>query len=102
MAILPRTSGRFPQCDIPFARERSSIPLMIRSFPRVLLALSAVILMLGGLMHARAFGKTRVAVAASNLETFYAGSLKALWLIDSATLFTLAIVFALAAFRPSL
>lgn len=56
----------------------------------------------GGLMHARAFDKTVAALADSNLATFYANSLKALWLIDSATLLTLALVFGLIAARPSL
>lgn len=67
---------------------------------RILLVASAAILALGGLMHARAYGKAAAAVAASNLPAFYGDSLKALWLIDSATLVTLAVVFALAAFRP--
>ncbi len=75
---------------------------MIKAFPRVLLALSAVILIAGGLMHARAFDKTLSALAASNLDAFYANSLNALWLIDSATLMTLAVVFGLVAARPHL
>jgi len=74
---------------------------MAMAFPRLLLALSAVILIAGWLMHARAFGKTLSALAASNLGAFYANSLKALWLIDSATLITLAVVFALIAARPT-
>ena len=69
---------------------------------RLLLALAALVLAAGGLMHARAFDKTLAALAASNLESFYASSLKALWLIDSATLLTLAVVFTTIAVRPSL
>jgi len=53
-------------------------------------------------MHARAFDRTVAALADSNLVTFYSNSLKALWLIDSATLLTLAAVFALIATRPTL
>lgn len=51
-------------------------------------------------MHARAFSSTLTAIANSNLPAFYASSFKALWLIDSATLLTLGIVFALNAVRP--
>jgi len=74
----------------------------MKLFPRLLLSLSALVLAAGGLMHARAFGKTVAAVAASNLEPFYGASLQALWLIDSATLLTLALVFLLVAARPAL
>ena len=73
---------------------------MAKAFPRLLLAVSAILLAFGGIMHARAFGGTVAAVAASNLPTFYAKSLKALWLIDSATLLTLSVIFGLIASRP--
>jgi uncharacterized membrane protein YwaF len=75
---------------------------MPKVLPRLLLILSALTLAAGGLMHARAFGKTLAAIAASDLEQFYANSLKALWLIDSATLLTLAALFAAIAARPRL
>ena len=75
---------------------------MTKVLPRLLLSLSALVLAAGGMMHARAFPKTLAAVAASDLEPFYRGSLKALWLIDSATLLTLALVFAAVAARPRL
>ncbi|HSE47936.1 MAG TPA: hypothetical protein VLA96_01880 [Terriglobales bacterium] len=68
---------------------------------RGLLGMAVVILAGGAVMHARAFPKTVTAVAASNLPAFYANSLKALWLIDSATLLTLAVLYALAAARPA-
>lgn len=67
---------------------------------RILLAISAAILALGGLMHARVYGKAAAAVASSDLPAFYGDSLRALWLIDSATLIVLAIVFALVVIRP--
>jgi len=76
--------------------------IMTKRLPRILLALAALILAVGGLMHTSAFPKTASVVAASDLAPFYAASLKALWLIDSATLFTLAAVFGLIAARPSL
>src|SRR5229473_2446325 len=70
--------------------------------PRTLLALSALILVLGGLMHAAAFKKMLAAVDASNLPAFYANSLKGLWLIDAATLVTLSVIFAVIAVQPAL
>jgi hypothetical protein len=66
----------------------------------VLLALSSVILALGGAMHTAAFGRTVSAADGSNLQPFYAQALKALWLIDSATLLALAAVFAFVTIRP--
>ena len=53
-------------------------------------------------MHALAYKKAVAAVAASNLAAFYAQALKGLWLIDSATLVTLAFVFGVLAARPTL
>jgi hypothetical protein len=55
----------------------------------------------GAIMHASAFKKIVSAIADSNLEAFAAGSLKLLWLGDSATLLLLAAVFAFIAARPS-
>jgi hypothetical protein len=75
---------------------------MTDRLPRFLLAASASILALGGLMHARAYGKAAAAVASSTLPVFYGSSLKALWLIDSATLLGLSTVFALVAARPAM
>ena len=71
------------------------------NIPRILLALTAVILALGGAMHAAAFKKMLSAVEASNLQPFYANSLKGLWLIDAATLLIFAIIFALIAAQPT-
>jgi hypothetical protein len=73
----------------------------MRSLPRLLLGASAVILAVGGYLHATAFERALSAVTASNLTSFYAQSFKALWLIDSASLLTLAIIFGLCAARPS-
>ena len=75
---------------------------MAERLPRVLLMASAGMLALGGLMHARAYGKAAAAVASSSLPVFYGSSFKALWLIDSATLLVLSAVFALVAARPVL
>src|SRR5260221_8226331 len=70
--------------------------------PRALFALSSLTLLVGGLMHAAAFGKAVSAVSASDLPPFYANSLKGLWLIDAATLITLAVAFGCLAARPAL
>ena len=73
---------------------------MTNPFPRFLLVVSAAILLFGGAAHTRAFKQAVAAIAASNLPAFYASAFKALWLIDSATLVGLGIVFALIAARP--
>ena len=96
-------SDSSPGVDTPTVRLRKiGPPIMIRRLPQFLLGASGALLALGGLMHARAFGKAAAAVASSNLPTFYANSLKGLWLIDSATLLVLALVFGLIAARPLL
>ena len=53
-------------------------------------------------MHARAFSGAAAVAASSNLPAFYANSLKALWLIDSATLVLLAVVCGFISARPRL
>lgn len=75
---------------------------MVKRFPRFLLAFSALVLVAGGLLHAKAFGGAVSALSAVDLSPFYANSFKALWLIDSATLITLAAVFGFIAARPAL
>ena len=72
----------------------------MKLFPRFLLALAALILAGGALLHASAFHKVTAALAASNLVPFAAGSLKGLWLADSATCLLLALLFATVAVRP--
>src|SRR6202171_591576 len=67
---------------------------MVKSYARFLLAFAAFLLAVGAIMHASAFKKIASTVANSNLEAFAAGSLKLLWLGDSATLLFLAAVFA--------
>jgi hypothetical protein len=75
---------------------------MDNPLPRLLFAFSAVVLLVGGLMHAAAFGKAVAAVSVSDLPPFYGNSLKGLWLIDAATLMTLAVAFGCLAARPAL
>jgi len=55
---------------------------------------------IGGASHAAAFNRTLAAVATSDLAPFFGGSLKLLWLADSATMFILAALFGLIASRP--
>jgi hypothetical protein len=69
---------------------------------RILLALSALILVAASFIHASAYKKMTVALAASNLPPFYAQCLKGLWLIDAATLLLIAIIFAAIAVQPAL
>ena len=74
---------------------------MVKPYARFLLALAALLLAVGAIMHACAFKKIVSAITDSNLEAFAAGSLKLLWLGDSATLVLLAAAFAFIAARPS-
>ncbi len=53
-------------------------------------------------MHTSGFALTRAAVGASNLTTLFGQALQALWLIESVTLVTLAVVFGLVAARPAM
>lgn len=69
---------------------------------KILLVMAALVLAVGGVMHARAFAGTDAAVAASNLPAFYGNSLKALWLADSAILLILAALYGVVAVRPAL
>jgi hypothetical protein len=73
---------------------------MNNRIPRILLAISSAILLLGSVMHTSAFKKVIGVVAASNLPAFYGNALKALWLIDSITLAIMGLVFAVIAMRP--
>jgi hypothetical protein len=73
---------------------------MNNRLPRILLALSPAILLLGCFMHTSAFKKVVAVLAFSNLPAFYGNSLKALWLIDSITLAILGVTFAAIALRP--
>src|SRR5437763_4745299 len=75
---------------------------MIMSTARILFLSASLLSATGGAMHAAAFRRTLVAIAASNLPQFFGNSLKALWLADSATLFILGAIFSLLAARPTL
>jgi len=74
---------------------------MVTRTPRFLLAFSSFLSALGGAIHAAAFGKAQTVFGSSNLPHFYAGSSKALWLSDSATLFIVAVIYGVLAARSS-
>jgi len=74
---------------------------MTRLAPRLLLAVSSLILAAGGAVHAAAFHRARVVFGASDLPPFFGNTSQALWLADSTTLWTVAAVFALIAVRPT-
>jgi hypothetical protein len=74
---------------------------MVKTFPRFLLALAALVLAVGALMHASAFNKILSAISASDLAPFAANSLKVLWLGDSVSCIFLAAVFGLIAAKPA-
>jgi len=57
-----------------------------------MLLLAALLLAIGGAMHASAFGQAVSAVDGSNLPAFFGASLKMLWVGDSAMMFVLAII----------
>ena len=73
---------------------------MTNPFPRLLLLVAALLLLAGGVLHARAFGGALAALSSVSLPHFYSGSFKALWLIDSATLVTVAALLVYIAARP--
>lgn len=75
---------------------------MVPLTPRLLLAVSSLLAAAGAVIHAAPFNRALSAIRAANLKPFYANSFKALWLGDSTTLFTVAVLFALFAARPSL
>jgi hypothetical protein len=68
----------------------------------MLLTLAAVIFGFGAVMHAYAyFAKTSWEITASNLRPLLASEFRVLWLADSTTLASMAVVCAFLAIRPS-
>src|SRR5438128_1944819 len=65
------------------------------------LAIAALILAVGAVMHFSAFQKVEAAIASSNLAGFAGNSLKALWIADSASSLLVAIMLALFVVRPA-
>ena len=79
--------------------ERNSTG-MVKLLPRVLLLVAAALLLVGGVLHAAAFSGAVSVLSAVSMPPFYSGSFKGLWLSDSATLVSLAILFGFIAVRP--
>ena len=75
---------------------------MRATLSRVFLALAAAILVAGAWMHTSAFHRAAEAVARSDLETFFAHSLLALWLIDSSVMTVFAMLFVAICIRPAI
>lgn len=67
---------------------------------RFLVALSSLVLLAGGAVHAVAYRRFDAALATVSLPPFYANASRGLWLIDSATQLVLSVVFAWIAIRP--
>lgn len=68
---------------------------------RLLLASAALLLVAAATIHGATFPSAKPVMEASGLPPFFVGSFKALWLIDSANLASLALVLAFIAIRPS-
>ena len=73
---------------------------MVKLFARVLLLVAAALLLIGGVLHAAAFGGAVSVLSGVSMPPFYSGSFKGLWLIDSATLVSLAVLLGFIATRP--
>jgi hypothetical protein len=67
---------------------------------RLSLAVSALVLAAGGIVHGLAFTNASKVVAHSNLKPFFAAAFNGLWLADSATSIVMAGVFAVLAAQP--
>ena len=73
----------------------------MKTLSRILLAFSALLFLFGAWVHTSAFSKVSAAIAKSDLPEFFGKGFKTLWLQDSGLQIVLAILFGLAAIRPS-
>jgi hypothetical protein len=69
---------------------------------RLLLAASALLLLVGAGIHAMPFHTIALMFDSASLSVFLVGASKALWLADSSNLAVLGLVFTLLAARPQL
>jgi hypothetical protein len=74
----------------------------VKTLSRILLAISALIFAVGTWIHTSAFGRMSAGVAKSDLPAFLGNGFRTLWLMDSSVQVVLAIVFALAAMKPTM
>jgi hypothetical protein len=73
-----------------------------RVAPRIFLALAALLMAIGGYMHAAAFfAKISSQISNVRMTPFLENAFKALWLIDSSTMFCMAVIFGWLAWKPS-
>jgi hypothetical protein len=73
----------------------------LSTLSRSILGLCSLVLTLGAFAHAKAFPRMSVALAKVSLPAIYANDFRTLWLADSTTLLTVALLFAWIAFRPT-
>ena len=74
---------------------------MNRTIRRVLLAGASIIFGVGGFLHTGAFfSKAAAVIDSSGVKVFFDHELKVLWLADSTTLISLALICGYLAFRP--
>src|SRR5262245_42010664 len=74
---------------------------MYKTIARILFTIAAIDLAFGGILHAKAFSKAASLLDGANLPAFYTNSFKALWLIDSAILISVALLCLVVAFRKA-
>lgn len=74
---------------------------MLQSANRALLTGASFIFGTGGVLHAKAFfSKASSVIDSSGVKVFFGDELKVLWLADSTTLISLALICGYLAFRP--
>jgi hypothetical protein len=87
--------------SVKHKREASmETQLSRRSLSRVALAVSALVLVLGGVFHGSGFPKVSALAAHSNLNPVLVGAFNGLWLCDSTTAITMGLAFGLLAAYP--
>jgi len=69
---------------------------------RLLLAFAALMMGVGGSMHATAFGTASAQLNSTAMPPLFTNSFKVLWLADSTTMVSLMLIFGLIAARPHL
>jgi hypothetical protein len=74
---------------------------MVTGVPRFMLAIASLLQLLEAAAHTAAFHRARVVIDNANLPAFIGKSSKAVWLADSTTMCSLAVIFAFVAARPT-
>lgn len=74
----------------------------MRTPPRLLLALAALIMLLGGAFHGFVYAKAVAMIDASNLSGRSAAIYKGLWLNDAAVVMLVGLIYLVLAYKPAL